>query len=364
MIMKKTFYFGAMASLVLLASSCTTMRANMLLLRETTPEEKSELMFKDGLEKYQTEVLQRQNLGAIPSVRTRFADALKLNPENAAAKKYLADLEAFRTKQFELNLATANDLSKKEKRTPTQDYDLVVAVKKMKELDSAAPETKVLLKTTAPVKTEVIKNSSDALSALQKEIDAETDRAVKLKKLNSARRLADNILLIDPINPSVNLARDGIEKKIADLTAPSEESGTKTAGTTAKTASKTTVKASAKPVKGAPPAYDYDADILEILGSIDVQIKADKPADAMNLIRTNETRLKAKANLDKLAAKKAEVQKLAAKLYQDGISRYNDEDYESARALFIKVVQYDSGFEQAQAYLDRSETKLRALSGS
>lgn len=364
MISKKYAYFGALASVIFLASSCATMRANMLLLSETSPEEKSELLFKDGLEKYQTEVIQRQNLGAIPSVRTRFTDALKLNPENAAAKKYLADLEAFRAKQFDLNLATANDLAKKEKRTPAQDYDLVVAVKKMKDLDPAAPETKVLLKTTAPVKTEVVKNSSDSLSALQKEIEAETDRAVKLKKLNTARRLADNILLIDPINPSVNLARDGIEKKIADLTAPPPaENGAKTAAT-AKTASKTTVKSSSKPVKAAPPAYDYDADILEILGSIDVQIKAGKPADAMNLIRTNESRLTEKANLDKLAAKKAEVQKLAAKLYQDGIAFYTDEDYEAARTQFIKVVQYDSGYEQAQAYLDRTETKLRALSGS
>lgn len=365
---KKVLILCGIAALIVAVSSCTTTRANLLLLKETTPEEKAELLFKDGLERYQTVILQEQDLSAIPSVRTRFNDALKLDPEHAGAKKYLADLDAFRTKQFSLNLATANDLSKKENRSVDQDYDYVVAVKKLKQLDSAAPETKIFTKSTADIRTAVIKTRSEELSAMQKEIDAETDRAVKLKKLNNARRVANNILFIDPINPSVNLARDGIEKKIEDLTQTQNAAETQNAAvaqtpakTAAATAAKTPVKAS---VKKAAPAHDYDADIQEILGSIDVQIKAGKPAEAMNLVRTNQSRLQVKANLDKLAAKKADVQKLAGSIYQNGISAYNDEDYETARAAFLKVVQYDAGYEQAQAYLDRSETKLRALSGS
>jgi len=240
---------------------------------------------------------------------------------------------------------------------------LVVAVKKMKQLDSGAPETKILAKSTAELRTAVIKARTDQLFALQKEIDAETDRSVKLAKLNNARRVAENILFIDPINPSVSLARDGIERKIAALTeadAPAETQVADAPKAAAAPAAKPPVKATAKK---APAARDYDADIQEILGSIDVQIKAKKPAEAMNLVRTNQSRLKAQANLDKLAAKTAEIKKLVASMYQDGIAAYNDEDYETARAAFLKVVQYDAGYEQAQAYLDRAETKLRALSG-
>ncbi len=352
---KVAFFAGAIATF-LAFSSCATMRANMLLLSETTPEDKAELLFRDGLNRYQTDILRDQDLTAIPQVRKRFQDALKLDPNNAGAKKYLANLEAFRTKQIDLNLATASSLAKKEKRSASQDYDLVVAVKKLKQLDSPAPELKLYEKTASAVKPQVVKTRTDELNALQKQIDAETDRAAKLKKLSNARRMADNILFIDPLNPSVSLARDGIDRKIAELQKTAEPAAKVAAAPAAKTPAKA-------PAKKAAPTHDYDADIQEILGSVDVQINAQKPAEAMNLILANQDRLKVKANQDKLAAKKAEVQKLVASIYQDGIDAYNGEDYETARAAFIKVVKYDANYEQAQAYLDRSETKLRALSG-
>lgn len=371
MLLKKiTLRSGMLAVSLIVLSSCAGLRANLLLLQEATPEEKAELLFKDGLERYQNDILREQDLSAIPAVKTRFQDAIKLFPGHAGAKKYLTDLEAFRSKQFDLNLATANDLYKREKRTPTQDYNLVVAVKKLKQLDSGAPETKVLAKGTGELKTAVVKANTEELNTLQKEIDAETDRSAKLAKLKSARKIADNILFIEPLSPSVSLSRDSIDKKIADLTQPQNAAEAKTPTATAKapapaakTPVKTPVKSSAKPAKAAKPAYDYDGDAVEVLGTIDALIRAGKPSDAMNHIRTYEGRFQQKANLDKLAAKKTEVQKLVAKIYQDGIASYNEEDYESARVQFIKVVQYDAGYEQAQAYLDRSDTKLRALSG-
>ncbi len=365
---KISFRSGMLALSIIALSSCAGLRANLLLLQEATPEEKAELLFKDGLERYQNDILRDQDLSAIPSVRTRFQDAIKLYPGHAGAKKYLSDLEAFRSKQFDLNLATASDLYKREKRTSAQDYNLVVAVKKLKQLDSGAPETKILVKGTGELKTAVVKANTEELNALQREIDAETDRTVKLAKLKSAKKIADNILFIEPLSPSVSLARDGIDKKIADLTQPQSAAEAKAPAATAKTtapapAAKTPAKSTAKPAKTVKAAHDYDGDAVEVLGTIDALIRAGKPSDAMNHIRTYEGRFLQKGNLDKLAAKKSEVQKLAAKIYQDGIASYNEEDYESARTHFIKVVQYDAGYEQAQAYLDRSETKLRALSG-
>ena len=83
---KVLILYGA-AALVFALSSCTSLRANMLLLQETTRQEKAGLLFQDGLQKYQSVILRDQDLTAIPAVRTRFSDALKLDPEHAGAKK-------------------------------------------------------------------------------------------------------------------------------------------------------------------------------------------------------------------------------------------------------------------------------------
>jgi len=76
MLNKKVLTVAGAAALALAVSSCTTMRANMLLLKETTPEQKAEILFRDGLEQYQAAILRDQDLSLIPAVRTRFQDAL------------------------------------------------------------------------------------------------------------------------------------------------------------------------------------------------------------------------------------------------------------------------------------------------
>jgi len=51
-------------------------------------------------------------------------------------------------------------------------------------------------------------------------------------------------------------------------------------------------------------------------------------------------------------------------VYTAGIDAYNEEDYELAQDKFSQIVEIQATYEQAQAYLDRANSKLRALSGS
>lgn len=111
-------------------------------------------------------------------------------------------------------------------------------------------------------------------------------------------------------------------------------------------------------------AHDFDADIAEILASVDARLDRNDAAGAMELIETNLPKLKVQSNKDKLAAKKDAVRFQLKAAYQAGISLYNEEDYEGARQKFRAVLAIDSGYEQAQAYLDRTQTKIRALSGN
>jgi len=73
--------------------------------------------------------------------------------------------------------------------------------------------------------------------------------------------------------------------------------------------------------------------------------------------------LKNQANKNNLSAKTDKVNAVLQTMYQEGISRYNEEDYAGAQTKFAMVVKTKADYEQAQAYLDRTNTKIRALSG-
>jgi hypothetical protein len=116
-------------------------------------------------------------------------------------------------------------------------------------------------------------------------------------------------------------------------------------------------------INQAASVRDYDAEISDILDSVDSLIASGDLSGAQNDIQTILPKLKKQANKDALSARTAQVQAQVKQLYQDGIDRYNQEDYSGAKAKFAIVVDVNADYEQAQAYLDRTNTKIRALSG-
>ena len=121
------------------------------------------------------------------------------------------------------------------------------------------------------------------------------------------------------------------------------------------------LKAKSRQVASAP---DHDADINTIISGVEVSIARGNLLEAWDTCNANIPRMKQKANQDRLAAKKNEILAALKPVYAAGITAYNDEDYDLARDKFSQIVAIQASYEQAQAYLDRTNSKLRALSGS
>ncbi len=142
-----------------------------------------------------------------------------------------------------------------------------------------------------------------------------------------------------------------LKNKIAKNTGTVTVAATEKQGTAGKT--KTTV-----------PQRDYDAELPELLVIIDGTIARGDLVKAWDLVNANMVQLKIQSNKDKLVSRKNTIMSKMKDLYAESISAYNSEDYEIARDGFRIIVRIDPGYEQAQAYLDRANNKLRALAGS
>jgi hypothetical protein len=122
--------------------------------------------------------------------------------------------------------------------------------------------------------------------------------------------------------------------------------------------------AAAKSSAATDAKRDYDAEIDDILQTIDSAIDKGDLANAIDMVNVNIDRMNVQGNKDKLSAKKAAISDKVKSIYADAVAAYNDEDYEGARDGFRVVIKVNANYEQAQAYLEKANNKIRALEGN
>lgn len=410
-----------LACTLVLVSSCTSLRTNMFLIRETTPQQKAALLFKEGLTQYNEDLIERNDLKAIPKIRRYFADALAIDPSHAQAAQYIATLDSFRQKSFDLYMKTANSLYAKEKRTEAQNYEMVLAVQKASDIQNSGSELAKLKTNTKDIRIGVIQTKVSQILALEPKMLTEKNQLAQAKLLKDTDKLVQEVQNLDPSNKDADRTRkeidilaEGLAQK--DIQSAKEKLAAKKyadAETAVLRAEKTLATVTAEPNKPLQTlkyqiyyswsvsllgtkkyqtatdkanlaimvnktqeavalktkitreasVRDYDADISDILDSVDASLARGDTASAKSVIETNLPKLKNQANKNSLSAKTEKVDALVQSLYQDGISRYNEEDYAGAQSKFAMVLKTKADYEQAQAYLDRTVTKIRALSG-
>ena len=401
--------------------SCVTNMADLFLIKTMTNTDKADYLFTVGLDRYKIEILQKNNFTAIPTVSEYFEKALAFNPQHPQAQQYLDELNNYKEKKFASYRDSALKLSQNAKRTPKQDFDMVYALKIASDLKSSDADVQKLMSSTSATRTTVIKTREDQLTALQTKIDAEKNQTDLLKQMKEANRVINELDEVDPGNKSADglrtklgSATNSLVQKDTDsasaliaagkfaeaeaaiihgeriLTAVAQTPDSKfislkyqlyynwsnslfaakkyiTADDRISTAIKVNrtneaVNLKAKIAKAASEK-DFDADLSDTIATIDSLLAKKDPAGALDLINSTQPNLKIQANRDKLEAKKDPAYAQIKIIYQQGIALYNDEDYLGAKQKFQTVLDGDSEYEQAQAYFDRAETKIRALSG-
>ncbi len=352
-----------MATLLLLSiASCATIRANMLLISETAPRLKAELLFSDGLDRYNNDLLKKNDLTQISFVRTRFDDTLALDPEHPQAAHYRKEVDNFRDRQYATWLASAQALRDKAKRSAAQDYDLVLAVKTLKDLAAFNKDVASLGKATKALRSQVISTLKERTLASEEKMKAEQSAASRLVSIKDTEYLALSLQRIDPGNAVARAALKEATRLRVDL--PILASVASPAPAAAKPAP--SAPATAKPASSAPAkakTRDYDAEIGTILTTVEARINKSDLAGAQDVIRTYLPLLKKQETRTRLSAKEEAIKSAAGRLYAEGIDLYNQEDYEGAFMNFTAIVSWNARYGDSQDYLERVNAKLRALSG-
>jgi len=416
--MKLVFALSCLA----LLSSCVTSRADQFLINALTPQEKAALLFDQGVKRYNNDIVGRNDFSGYDELHAIFEDVLDLDPSHPKAAQYLDDLENYSKRRFASYITRANTLSKSSKRTEAQDYELVLLVRQAAAIKGSDKDVARLQAGTRDLERAVILKRTSKLETLKKTILGEKDPQKLLNGLRSADRLMDEIVAIDPNNKDVNATQKAFDDYVASFVGKDIESAQKLLAAQNYDAAETAILRAEKSLAIVSPepnkqvlaikydiyyawasslldqkklgnagekadkaiavrrsseavalrtkinktviTRDYDAEIDDILSTIDALVAKDDvggayQAIAMNLARVNLDASKAKLNkrLDKVYARRDQI-------YKDAIELYNEEDYESASKKFGVVLSITEDYEQARSYLDKAQTKIRALSGS
>lgn len=406
---------------VVFLSSCVS--SSDLYLAKNVPEtDKAELLFSQGVKQYESFILQDNDLTAIPRVRKFFEHALELDPLHTKAPVYITRIDDYADRQFNRYLERAKKLYAIENRSATEEYDMVYAVARAGEVKSVDRELIQLKFNTREQRNAIVERRMGPLLEHEERILAENNPRALARLLPEANRLMESIDNVDPGNKTVERTRKTVgdhiatlaekdiddakahlskhryaeaessliqaEKTISGFDAPVREEITSlkyqvymrwgTAHYNAgryssamakanqalaieRTTEAVNLKAKSRRVASAP---DYDADINTIISGVEVSIAKGNLLEAWDTCNANIPRMKQKANQDRLNAKKNEILAALKPVYSAGIAAYNDEDYNLASDKFSQIVAIQPSYEQAQAYLDRANSKLRALSGS
>ncbi|HKL85622.1 MAG TPA: hypothetical protein VJ861_04765 [Treponemataceae bacterium] len=399
--------------------SCTTMRTNYFLIADLENEKKAELLFEQSKESFKADVIEKKEYSKIKAIRTAFTDVLKLDPTLVEAEKLLTELDIYVEKNTTEYKKKITALSEVQKRTRPQNYEYLIAIQRITELDSKNKEMKQLKKETATLRDSEITLMVEELSELHGVIMADKNQVSVLKRLKIAHNLIDSISTLTPSNKEVLVIKEDFNMKINefvenDITIAKQKLEQKqyydAEGSILK-AEKTLSTMTSEPstqvqdlkykiyfnwasqyyatakyqsagyranqalsiyktneayalktkINKAASVRDYDAEITDIISSVDSLLDQDKLSDAMNIIQANTPRMKKQANVTMLNEKKNLITQVAARIYKEGVTLYTEEDYERAALKFSAVVAFDKEYEQARSYLDKATTKFQAL---
>ena len=400
------------------ASSCAS-QPDLFILSETTPREKSAILTAKGIDMYDTLLLEKNDVSAVPKIRLFFVNALLADPLNKQAETYLIRIQSFKTERLAAYIKRAKALKDKKSLTDRESYDLCLSVRHALDLDASSPEALKLEKDIADVSKQVIEKRVAALDALEKRLMVEKADAEAI--IPQTTRLINEITQIDSGNSNAAAFRKDIDAFVAERirkdtdVAKAALSKKNWAGAEAavlqaerileglgrsltpeiKSLRRQTylewakvlfsqgkyeladVKVSAALVIDSDPvaldlkarifaartARDFDSDLADALEAIDSRIASGDLSGAWVLIGVGLSLSKTSASKDQLTARKSTVQAKLGGVYERAVAAYNEEAYEDARDGLRTVIAIVPNYQQAAAYLEKVNIKLRALEG-
>ncbi len=105
------------------------------LVQKLDDQGKSQALTAAGIDEYQLYVVKNKDFDQIPRIKEYFNTALRFDPTNAQAQQYLNLIDTYKAQQVKVNIAAANKILAKPKRTDDDTYQAVSCIRQVIALD-------------------------------------------------------------------------------------------------------------------------------------------------------------------------------------------------------------------------------------
>jgi hypothetical protein len=415
--MKNTFRLTAL--ILLLLGGCSSLRDDVFVIRRLDAAEKAKALTEKGIEEFNVSLVRRQQYEKLPEVREYFTVALRYDPQNPQARRYLALLAEFRSTKVREKLRETAVYLARQNRREEESYALLVTLQDAARLDPSNPEVARLLRETAGLRTTLVEAYLGRCQAAAGGIGPDTPPEERETLAIDAFQNACRAAAVDPRSTKARGRKESLYQEVAAIVSRRSEAVRRQIG--AERFDEAQVEAAALAALDLRLGGSFEAEVRSVSYTLQYRwaqslldrkdyAQAEERIDqALSIDRTPEAAaLKrriadlcalaeqeaafhaglqeidgliarrdlsgakrridalARANrepgrLDLLETRLAKLRSFLNELYDRAVAAYRNEKFKDAIDLLQTVVQIDAAYQQASDYLDKAKAKQRVL---
>jgi len=198
-------------------SSCVSLHDSMLLSYDVDPAYQSAAIVSAGIDAYREKLIARGDLSAFADVERYFEAALRYDPDNVEAARYLALVEVYRARRFSESVKNAEALLKKTTRNSDDDYSMLASVRSAVTIYPRDESADALLKATQSVRAAYIAGSLSEAATIRASLTPETKEAAMERGYIAAFNLVSRVRDVEPRDGQGASAYRELKADVADI---------------------------------------------------------------------------------------------------------------------------------------------------
>ncbi|HOX91292.1 MAG TPA: hypothetical protein PLC54_00115 [Spirochaetales bacterium] len=214
MVKRRLIPVWALAAIIV--ASCASV-GDAFLVSAMPASEKAAALARTALALYKDDVLVRGDLSALEKARKHFEAALRYDPTNADAVRYLAVLDEYRNKEFSKSITSARTLSAKRSRGEEEEYQLHAAIRRASLLAPDSGEAQSMLKDTAAARLVLVDSYLARVERSTASITPAMSDSAREKIYIEAFRLAMRARELEPSYSRANRTYRALRDQIAEV---------------------------------------------------------------------------------------------------------------------------------------------------
>ncbi len=207
----------ALGLLCLSLASCASLGDPFMLAFDVDGAYQAEALVAEGKDAYKERLVARGEVAASQEVQRYFEAALRYDPTNAEAARYLAVVEDYRASRFADSIKKAEVLLDKPKRSADEEYAMLLAVRRASSIFPSDAAAAKLMQATGDERKSYVQARLGEAEAIRAGIKADAKDAERERAYIQAFTLVARIRDVEPKDVKGNIAYRELKADIAAI---------------------------------------------------------------------------------------------------------------------------------------------------